>query len=67
MPSYLQACHSFKPNSKFGRLDHPRFGKIMAIYATEDIDADVEIFVSYGYGMAGAPEWYRNLWLQYLR
>ena len=39
----------------------------MAIFAKEDIKKDDEIFVCYGYGMANAPEWYRNLWLQYLR
>ena len=41
----LQACHSFSPNSKFNRLEHPRFGKIMAIFAKEDIEKDEEIFV----------------------
>ena len=39
----------------------------MSIVAKDDIEKDEEIFVSYGYGMAGAPEWYRHLWLQYLR
>ena len=63
----LQACHFFSPNSSFNRFEHPRFGKIMAIFAKEDIEKDDEIFVSYGNGVAGAQEWCRNLWLQYLR
>ena len=29
----------------------------MAIYAKEDTEKDEEIFVSYGYKMAYAPEW----------
>jgi len=32
-----KACHSFSPNSRFDMLYHPRFGKIMAIFAKEDI------------------------------
>ena len=32
-----KACHSFKPNSRFDSLYHPRFGKIMAIFAKQDL------------------------------
>ena len=33
----VQACHSFTPNSAFNNLYHPRFGRIMAIFAKRDI------------------------------
>ena len=32
-----KACHSFKPNSRFDILYHPRFGRIMAIFAKQDL------------------------------
>ena len=62
-----KACHSFTPNSRFDQVYHPRFGKIMAIFANMDIRKDEEIFVSYNYTIALAPVWYQQVWLTHLR
>jgi len=62
-----KACHSFTNNGSFNVLYHPRFGKIMAIFALSHIKKDEEIFVSYNYSIATAPAWYQQVWLTYLR
>ena len=62
-----KANHSFEPNARWSRLEHPRFGLICAITAVDDIDPDQEILVNYGMGMADAPSWYKSLWVQHLR
>ena len=56
---HFQACHSFTPNSQFGKLDHARFGLIMAVWALEDLKPHEEILVSYNYAVATAPQWYQ--------
>jgi hypothetical protein len=62
-----KACHSFKNNSHFDHLEHPRFGRIMAIVATQNISRGEEILVHYGYTVQTAPDWYRKLWFRHLK
>ena len=62
-----KACHSFKPNANFVGIVHPRFGKIMSIIATEDIQHHEEVLVSYNYRMVHAPQWYVDFWFTHLR
>ena len=62
-----KTCHSFTPNSGFAQFWHPRFGLIMSIVANRDIRAGEEIFVSYNYVIATAPEWYQDQWFSHLR
>ena len=59
--------HSFTPNAKWSRLDHPRFGMICSVTALRDIPEGEEILVNYGLGMAFAPDWYKSLWVQHCR
>ena len=54
--------HKFEDtNVYFGIVDHPVFGPIVGLIATEEIDVDEEIFVNYGYGLEDGPKWYRDL------
>jgi len=62
-----KANHSFTPNCKFSRLEHPRFGLIIAIRAIIDLEKGSEVLVNYGMQMAEAPVWYKSLWVKYLR
>ena len=62
-----KTCHSFKPNSTFSEINHPRFGKIMSVVATKDIPSHEEILVTYGYRIWQSPAWYTGLWFEYLR
>ena len=62
-----KTCHSFKPNSSFAEINHPRFGRIMSIVASRNILCNEEILVSYGYRIWQSPAWYANLWFEYLR
>ena len=62
-----KTCHSFKPNSFFEQINHPRFGRIMSIVASKDIQIHEEVLVSYGYRIWQSPGWYSNLWFEYLR
>ena len=62
-----KSCHSFTSNSTFTEIFHPRFERIMAIVAKEDIPRHEEILVSYNYRMCHAPEWYTDLWFKHLR
>ena len=61
--------HSFEPNSEFVLFSaHPVFGTIMAVTALEDMEADVEVTVNYGYNYTAEPdqpEWFKHLWLEY--
>jgi len=61
--------HSFEPNSEFVLFSaHPVFGTIMAVTALEDMEADVEVTVNYGYNYTAEPdqpEWFKHLWIEY--
>ena len=52
---------------RFSRLEHPRFGLIIAIRAIIDLEKGSEVLVNYGMQMAEAPVWYKSLWVKYLR
>ena len=62
-----KANHSFTPNAKWSRLEHPRFGLICAIQVLEDLPRGSEILVNYGMRMSDAPLWYKSLWVEHLR
>ena len=64
-----KACHTFgkRKNARFECLWHPRFGSIMSVVALKHILADEEILVSYNYDLRYAPEWYQNLWQEYMQ
>jgi histone-lysine N-methyltransferase SETD7 len=58
--------HKFEQtNVEFDTTDHPVYGVIVCLIATEDIDIDDELFVSYNYGLDSAPQWYRDLHDEY--
>ena len=52
---------------RWSRLEHPRFGLIIAIRAIIDMKKGSEVLVNYGMQMAEAPVWYKSLWVKYLR
>ena len=61
-----------KANHKFGQLntdfmvvDHPVFGGIGGLMATEVIEEDDEIFVDYRYDPQSCPHWYKDDYLEY--
>ena len=54
--------HKFEDtNVEYKIVDHPVFGVIVCLIATEDIDVDDELFASYNYGLDEAPQWYKDL------
>lgn len=62
-----KACHSFDSNARFGRFFHPRFGLIMAVFASAEVSAGSEVLVNYRYPIGTAPPWYRQQWHDHLR
>ncbi|QQP37689.1 SET domain containing (Lysine methyltransferase) 7, partial [Caligus rogercresseyi] len=62
-----KCCHSFRPNSFFEEIVHPRFGHIMSLISQKSIRIGEEITVSYNYDLARAPPWYRDAWFVHLR
>lgn len=62
-----KACHSFRPNATFSKIEHPRFGHIMCIMSIAEIEAGDEVFVNYNYRIWQGPEWYQQQYLQHLR
>ena len=61
--------HSFEPNGEFVLFSaHPVLGTIMAVTAINDMDADTEVLVNYGYNYTAEPdqpEWFQHLWIDY--
>lgn len=59
-----KANHSFRPNTKFGYVKHPRFGETRCLVSTRPIKKGEEITVSYGYNLKSTsiPRWYRKLY-----
>jgi len=59
-----KANHSFQPNSKYDKFDHPRFGSIKCIRTIKAVVAGEELTVEYGYDHTKleteAPQWYKN-------
>ena len=62
-----KANHSFTPNVEWTLYEHPRFGLIRALTTTVPIKRDEEILVNYQMTLAKSPEWYRQVWLQWMR
>ena len=56
--------HSFLPNSVFGVMSHPRWGRVRTVVTTTHVSAGQEILVDYGYDLLRCPLWYRQLWTQ---
>ena len=56
--------HSFRPNCRYRRMQHPRWGEIMGIFSSRDIKAGEELLCNYGYEVDKylVPAWYRDLW-----
>ena len=56
--------HSFRPNCRYRRMQHPRWGEIVAIFSSRDIRAGEELLCNYGYEVDKylVPAWYRDLW-----
>ncbi len=52
-----KANHSFEPNAKFVRYEHPRFGLIPCVTSIKPIKIDDEVTVSYDYALEDAPPW----------
>lgn len=44
-----------------------RFGSILALKATRDIEANEEISWNYNYKVPFAPVWYRDCWFLHVR
>jgi len=59
-----KANHSFDPNCKYDRFDHPRFGKIKCIRTIRAVKSGEELTVAYGYDHnkleTDAPDWYKE-------
>lgn len=55
-----KANHSFTPNTRWGRLDHPRFGLVVTIIAIKTIQVGEELTVNYKYPVTIAPQWYKD-------
>lgn len=59
-----KANHSFEPNCKYDRFNHPRFGEIKCIRTIKEVYPGDELTVAYGYDHekfdSEAPYWYRE-------
>ena len=44
-----------------------RFGKMMSVIALRTIEPGEEVLVNYNYSVSLSPDWYKELWFQYLR
>jgi len=59
-----KANHSFEPNCKYDKFDHPRFGRIKCIRTIQPVEAGDELTVAYGYDHnkldTDAPDWYKH-------
>ena len=53
-----KANHSFNPNCRWSRIDHPRFGLICSLTANTVINEGEEITVNYRLPLHLAPQWY---------
>jgi len=62
-----KANHSFTPNVEWGIFEHPRFGLIRSLRAIRDLKKGDELLVNYHMTVAKSPEWYRQVWLQWMR
>jgi len=62
-----KANHSFTPNVEWGLFEHPRFGLIRSLKAMRPLVKGEEILVNYCMTVARSPEWYRQVWLQWMR
>jgi len=57
-----KANHSFAPNCRWGRVDHPRFGMISSLVAKQDILPGEEVTVNYRLPLQLAPLWFTECW-----
>ena len=51
-------------NGEFADMNHPRFGSVICIRSTRDIEIGEEIYVDYGYGEDEEdwhPKWYKDI------
>jgi len=55
-----KANHSFTPNCRWGRVDHPRFGCIISLVALRNCSPGEEMTVNYRLPLHYAPEWYKE-------
>merc|ERR1712181_134025 len=55
-----KANHSFTPNCRWGRVDHPRFGCIISLVALRNCSPGEVMTVNYRLPLHYAPEWYRE-------
>jgi len=55
-----KANHSFTPNCRWGRVDHPRFGLIISLVALRDCAPGEEVTVNYRLPLHLAPVWYKD-------
>ena len=65
-----KACHAFisRANAEFKPTFHPRFGLIIGLKATRNIEEGEEIVVDYQYPcIKSAPAWYQKAWFDYLK
>ena len=54
--------HSFHPNSVFGTMHHPRWGRVRTVVTASWVKAGQELLVDYGYDLIRCPDWYRDMW-----
>eukprot|EP00092_Neocalanus_flemingeri_P050076 GFUD01057758.1.p1 GENE.GFUD01057758.1~~GFUD01057758.1.p1 ORF type:complete len:470 (-),score=76.19 GFUD01057758.1:206-1615(-) len=60
-----KANHSFEPNCRWSRIDHPRFGLICSITASRKIEKGEEVTVNYRLPLHLAPKWYIDCYNEY--
>ena len=58
--------HSFIPNSVFGTMYHPRWGRVRTVETMGEVEEGQELLVDYGYDLLRCPQWYRDLWTRQL-
>jgi len=56
--------HSFQPNCRFSRFNHPRFGPLPCVTTTQQVKEGEELFSYYRYLLSDCPDWYLKLWDQ---
>lgn len=54
--------HSFRPNCRFSRYNHPLYGVIPCVVTTELVQRGSELYSYYKYLLSDCPDWYAALW-----
>merc|ERR1711962_865057 len=54
--------HSFRPNCRWGNIEHPCYGLVPCVHTHRDVKKGEELTIHYQLDMEAAPVWYLECW-----